>query len=64
MVKFYFIYIYIFIKIKIVVNLKLYTDIDRYRNISFYWLNWYSLRYEIDSFGPTPSHFWPSTRKS
>ena len=41
------IYIYIYIYI-IAVNPKWYIDIDRYRNISFYWLNLYSLQYEID----------------
>ena len=30
------------------VNPKWYIDIDCYRNISFYWLNLYSLQYEID----------------
>ena len=31
------------------VNSKRYTGINRYRNISFHWLNWYNLGNEIDS---------------
>ena len=45
-VMFYDKLLYIYIKY---VNLKRYTGIDWYQNISFHWLNQYSLRYEIDS---------------
>ena len=37
------------------VNLKQYTGIDWYQNISFHWSNQYSLRYEIDSLDPKSS---------
>ena len=48
MINFYFYYnIYIYIY-KIVVNPKRYTHIDWYQNISFHWLNRYSIRYEIN----------------
>ena len=38
------------------VNPKWYTGIDQYQNISFRWLNRYSLRYEIDFLGLSTTH--------